>query len=93
MANHKSAKKCIRKTARQTEINRNRVSRVRTFVKKAEAAVGFNVAPVATTQAEAMAAVVAAESQLMKAVSKGSMHKKTAARKVSRLVKRAKAIA
>jgi small subunit ribosomal protein S20 len=92
MANHKSAKKCIRKTARRTEINRNRVSRVRTFVKKAEVAVGMKSdAPL--TQAEALAAVVMAESQMMKAVNKGVMHKRTAARKVSRLVKRAKAIA
>ncbi len=91
MANHKSAEKCIRKTARRTEINRNRVSRVRTFVKKAEAAVGLTSEP--ATQDVALATVVDAERQLMKAVTKGVMHKRTAARKISRLVKRAKAIA
>jgi len=36
MAHHKSAKKRIRQTERRTEVNRARVSRIRTFVKKVE---------------------------------------------------------
>ena len=39
MANHKSAEKRIRQTAKRTAIDRARVSRVRTFVKKVEAAI------------------------------------------------------
>jgi small subunit ribosomal protein S20 len=39
MANHPSAEKRIRQTARRTEVNRTRVSRIRTFVKKVEAAI------------------------------------------------------
>ena len=39
MANHKSAKKRIRQTARRTEVNTARVSRIRTFVKKVETAI------------------------------------------------------
>ncbi|CAO4837592.1 MAG: 30S ribosomal protein S20 [Holosporales bacterium] len=91
MANHKSAKKCIRKTARRTEINRARVTRFRTFVKKAEVSLGMHN-QVAISAQDAMAAVVQAESEMMSAVSKGVLHKKTAARKISRLVKRAKAL-
>ncbi|CAO5682616.1 MAG: 30S ribosomal protein S20 [Holosporales bacterium] len=91
MANHKSAKKCIRQTVRRTEVNRNRISRVRTFVKKAETDVGMHSAA-AVTQENAMISVVAAERELMRAARKGVVHKKAAARKISRLVKRAKAI-
>lgn len=92
MANNSSAKKAIRKIAKRTEVNKNRISRVRTFVKKAEAAVGFKNPATAQTTDEAMVSVVAAEVELMKAANKGVMHVRTAARKVSRLVKRAKAI-
>ena len=38
MANTPQAKKRIRRNARRNEINGNRVSRIRTFVKKVEAA-------------------------------------------------------
>ena len=38
MANHVSAKKRIRTNARRNEINTARTSRLRTFVKKVEAA-------------------------------------------------------
>ncbi len=40
MANHKSAKKRIRRNLARAEINRARISRIRTFIKKVEAAVG-----------------------------------------------------
>ena len=39
MANHKSAEKRMRQTAKRTAINRARISRVRTFVKRVEAAI------------------------------------------------------
>ena len=39
MANHKSAEKRIRQTERRTAVNRARVSRIRTFVKKVETAI------------------------------------------------------
>ena len=39
MANHPSAEKRIRQTARRTEVNRARMSRIRTFVKKVESAI------------------------------------------------------
>ena len=39
MATHKSAEKRIRQTEKRTAINRSRMSRVRTFVKKVETAI------------------------------------------------------
>lgn len=90
MASHKSAEKCIRKTARQTLVNKNRVSRIRTEVRKVERMLET---PQAQDKAAIELAFVAAERQLMRGVSKGMMHKNTAARKVSRLAKKVKAIA
>ena len=91
MANHSSSKKSIRQIARRTLVNTNRMSRVRTFVKKAEVALGMHTQK-AISQAEAMPMVVAAEAELMRAAQKGTILKATASRKVSRLVKRAKAL-
>ncbi len=90
MASHKSAQKCIRKTARQTLVNKNRVSRVRSEVRKIERMIETPKAQDAETL---KAAFVSAERQLMRGVSKGMMHKNTAARKISRLAKKVKAIA
>ncbi|MCW5725501.1 MAG: 30S ribosomal protein S20 [Maricaulaceae bacterium] len=86
MANTASAKKMARKIARRTAVNKTRRSRVRTFVKKAETAIA------AGDQNKAKAALVAAESEIMRAVGKGVVHKNTASRKVSRLSARVKAM-
>lgn len=85
MANHKSAKKAIRKIETRTLVNKNRKSRIRTFVKKAEQ--GLETGAAGTVEA-----LRVAESELMRGVSKGVIHKNTAARKVSRLAKRLKAL-
>ena len=87
MANHSSSKKAIRKIATRTEQNRTRVSRIRTFVKKVESLVESG------NQSEALVALREAESEIMRGVTKGTMHKNTASRKVSRLSKRVKALA
>ncbi|WP_032112651.1 30S ribosomal protein S20 [Candidatus Paracaedibacter symbiosus] len=86
MANHKSAVKSIRKTARRTEINKNRVSRVRTYIRKAEEAIETGV------KDSAQAALKIAEKEIMRGVNKGVIHHNTASRKVSRLCKRVKAL-
>lgn len=91
MANHSSSKKAIRQIERRTEVNRSRISRVRTFIKKAEVALGMHKTP-AVTQEEAKASVLKAESEIMRAVSRGMIHQKTASRKISRLIKRVKAL-
>jgi small subunit ribosomal protein S20 len=79
MANNPGAKKAIRKIERRTEVNRARRSRVRTFLRR------FDDALKAGDAAAAKAAFVEAQSELMRAVSKGVVHKNTGARKVSRL--------
>ncbi len=81
MANTKSAQKATRKIARRTAVNKARRSRVRSAVRKVEEALK---AGDRNTAAEAMKT---AEPQLMKAVTKGQVHKNTASRKVSRLTK------
>ena len=79
MANTPGAKKAIRKIERRTEVNKARRSRVRTYVRKFEEALGGEDA------GAAKAAFIQAESELMRAVSKGVIHKNTGSRKVSRL--------
>ncbi len=87
MANNPGAKKAIRKIARRTEVNKARRSRVRTFVRKFEEALSAGDVAVAKT------AFVEAQSELMRAVSKGVVHKNTGARKVSRLAAALKKLA
>ena len=82
MANTPGAKKAVRKIARRTEVNTARRSRVRTFLRKFEEALAAGDPKVARES------FVQAESELMRAVSKGVVHKNTASRKVSRLAAR-----
>ncbi|MBB3809540.1 30S ribosomal protein S20 [Pseudochelatococcus contaminans] len=86
MANTASAKKAVRKIALRTAINKSRKSRVRTFVRKVEAAIG------AGDHTTALAALRQAEPELIRAAQKGVLHKNTASRKVSRLAIRVKAL-
>jgi len=86
MANTPSAKKAVRKIARRTEVNRSRRSRVRTFLRKLEDALATGDASAAT------AAFQAAQPEIMRAVTKGVLHKNTASRKVSRLAARVKSL-
>ena len=79
MANTPGAKKAVRKIARRTEVNKARRSRVRTYLRKFEEALAAGDAAAAKT------AFVEAESELMRAVTKGVVHKNTGSRKVSRL--------
>jgi small subunit ribosomal protein S20 len=87
MAHHKSAQKRIRRNAHRAEINGARISRIRTFVKKVELAI---------TSGDKAAAEVAfkqAEPEMHRGVTKGVLHRNTAARKISRLSKRVRALA
>ena len=86
MANTVSAKKATRKIARRTEINKTRRSRVRNFVRKVEEAIDTG------DQAAAAEALKQAQPELMRAATKGVLHKNTASRKVSRLAARVKAL-
>ncbi|MBE7210160.1 MAG: 30S ribosomal protein S20 [Gluconacetobacter diazotrophicus] len=87
MANTASARKRIRQTATRTERNAARKSRVRTFVKKVEAAIASG------DKEQAAAALRAAQPEMQRGVGKGVAHANTVARKISRLSARIKAIA
>lgn len=86
MPHHKSAEKRLRQTVKRTAVNRARLSRVRTFVKKVEAAIDSG------DRAEAQSAFQLAQPELHRATTKGVMHKNTVARKLSRLAARINAL-
>ena len=87
MANTPQAKKRIRRNARRAEINGARVGRIRTFVKKVEAAIVAGDREAATT------ALAGVQPELARGVAKGVLHKNTASRKFSSLTKAVGAIA
>ncbi len=87
MANTKSAKKMVRKIATRTEVNKSRRSRMRTFVRKLEEAIASG------KKTDAEAAFKLAQPEIMRAASKGILHKNTSSRKISRLAARVKAMA
>lgn len=81
MANTPQAKKRIRRNQARTVVNKNRVSRIRTLVKKVELAVAAGDKDGAAT------ALKAAQPEMARGVAKGVLHKNTVARKYSRLTK------
>ena len=87
MANHKSAKKRIRRNANRAIINGARMSRIRTFVKKVEIAIEAGDAD------GAREALREAQPELQRGVSRGILHRNTASRKISRLAARVRALA
>jgi small subunit ribosomal protein S20 len=87
MANTPQAEKRIRRNDRRAAINKARVSRIRTFVKKVETAIAEGA------RESALTALAAAQPELMRGVSKGVLHKNTASRKIARLTKRVAALA
>lgn len=86
MANTKSAKKAIRQIARRTEVNKDRRSRMRSYVRKVEEAIASG------DSSAAGEALKVAQPQIMRAAQKGILHKNTASRKMSRLAKRVRLI-
>jgi len=86
VAHSRTAKKRIRQTAKRTERNRSRISRIRTFVRRVEDALEKGDAGAAT------AAFAAAAPELQRGVSKGVMHRNTVARKISRLSNRVRVL-
>lgn len=87
MAHHKSAQKRIRQTVVRTEVNAARLSRVKTFIKKVEAAIASG------DQAKAKDALREAQPEMMRGVSKGVLKQNTVSRKISRLAQRIKGLA
>lgn len=87
MANTPQAEKRIRRNAFRASVNKARLSRIRTQVKKVESAIEAGDKP------GAQAALLAAQPELMRGVSRGVLHKNTASRKISRLTRRVSALA
>ncbi|MCC7273939.1 MAG: 30S ribosomal protein S20 [Alphaproteobacteria bacterium] len=79
MAQHKSAEKRARQTERRTATNGARMSRIRTFVKKVEAAIASG------DKTAAAAAFKEAQPEMHRGIGKGVLHRNTVARKLSRL--------
>lgn len=84
MPNIKSQKDRVRLAAKQTAHNKTMKSALRTTVKKANASIEANAE-------NKSAAVKDATVALEKAASKGLIHRNTASRKVSRMMKKASA--
>ena len=86
MANHVSAAKRARQSEKRTEVNKSRVSRIRTAVKKVETAIAGGDYEAAT------AALKDAQPEMMRGATKGVLEKNAVSRKISRLSGRIKAI-
>jgi small subunit ribosomal protein S20 len=87
MANTPQSKKRARQSERRYAVNKARRSRIRTFLRKVEEAISSGDQVVAAT------ALREAQPELMRGVTRGVVHKNTAARKMSRLSSRVKALA
>ena len=87
MANHKSAKKRIRRNNKFQLINKIRKTRVRTFIKKVETAIEK------ADKLLAQEAFKIAQPEMHRSVTKGVFKKNTMSRKLSRLASRIKKIA
>ncbi|MBZ0123154.1 MAG: 30S ribosomal protein S20 [Roseovarius sp.] len=86
MANTPQSKKRARQNLRRLTVNKARRSRIRTYLRKVEEAIASG------DKDAAQAALRAAQPELMRGVTKGVFHKNTAARKLSRLSARVKAL-
>lgn len=86
MANTPQARKRIRRNDRRSDINRARVSRIRTCVKQVESALD------AGDKEKAREALRRVQPELARGVARGVLHKNMASRKLSRLVKRVVAL-
>ena len=86
MPNKASAKKRLRQTVKKTTENKNRKTRIKTFIKKVEQAL------VQGDQDAANQVFSTAQSEIMKGVSKGVVHKNSASRKISRLNSKVKGL-
>ena len=82
MATHKSSEKRARQTIRKNKRNTSVLGGVRTWERKLREALGGNDKSLAETL------MTSYMSKISKAAAKGVVHKKTAARKISRIAER-----
>jgi small subunit ribosomal protein S20 len=83
---HKSAIKAARQAVKRQDHNRSILRRVKTFMKKVDGAVQEK------NSDEAKSSLREATSELHKAVNKGTLHRNTASRWISRLATRIKTL-
>lgn len=86
MAHTRQAKKRIRQNNRRSAINRDRISRVRTFIRRVEEAIASG------DKARAEQALREAQPEIMRGAVKDVLHRRTASRRVSRLARRINAL-
>ena len=86
MANHTSAKKRTRRNAQRSLVNKARLGRIRTFIKKLEASISAGDAKAAQD------ALQQVQPELARGVAKGVIRAQTASRKLSRLSSRVKGL-
>ena len=86
MANTKSAKKAVRKITKKTAVNKSHRTRMRSEVRRVEEAIASGEADAAATALQVAAPLIARTAQ------RGIIHQNTAARKISRLTRRVKAL-
>ena len=86
MPNKASAKKRLRQTLKKATENKNRKTRIKTFVKKVEQAI------VQGDQLAANEVLSTAQAEIMRGVTKGVIHKNSASRKISRLNSKVKGL-
>ena len=84
MANHKSALKRMRQSEKRASLNRSRINRIRTFVKKFVSSLGSE---------DVLSVFSNVQSEIQKGVTNGVLHRNTANRKISRLNKLIKSAA
>jgi small subunit ribosomal protein S20 len=86
MANHANTKKSVRKTIHKTEINKNRKSRIKTYIKRVNKAIQSGVL------ADANQALIEAQSEIMMGVNTNIIKPNTASRKISSLARKVNAL-
>ena len=86
MANNSQSKKRARQAEARFDVNKARRSRIRTYLRKVEEALASGDA------VAAKAALIEVQPELARGVTKGVLHKNTAARKMSRLASRVKTL-
>lgn len=87
MAHHESAKKRIRTNARRAEVNHSRIGRIRTYLKRVEAAIESG------NKESAQAEFKVAQPEMQRGATRGVLHPNTVSRKLSRLSTRIKSMA
>lgn len=87
MPNHSSPKKRIRADAKRNLINKSRLSRVKTFIKKLDSDIVSK-----KSSDELKLSLIDVQSEVMRGVSKGVLNKKSASRKISKLAKKINAV-